>query len=159
VRDVTGERRHKATRGDYVRLLRTRSFLFNVFAQTAMAFALGGLAFWFPAYLMFRNQPGSATAVFGGITALAGLIPRWQVDFWRTGCGRDLPVPIFSFPARDAAWLPAPDRHALHAVSIRVAPYVRRAVFYFLQRRPVEPVIANVSLPAVRATAFALNIS
>ena len=42
--------------------------------KAAMAFALGGLAFWFPAYLMFRNQPNSATAVFGDITALAGLI-------------------------------------------------------------------------------------
>ena len=40
---------------DYLTLLRTRSFVFNCAAQTAMTFALGGLAFWMPAYLIFRE--------------------------------------------------------------------------------------------------------
>jgi len=159
VRDVTGERRHKATRGDYVRLLRTRSFLFNVFAQTAMAFALGGLAFWFPAYLMFRNQPGSATAVFGGITALAGLISTlaggFLADRLRTrfagsyflvsGVGMLLGFPLL------IAMLYTPFPYAWLLM-------FGALFFIFFNVGPSNTVIANVSLPAVRGTAFALNI-
>ena len=40
-----------------------------------MTFALGGLAFWMSAYLIFRNQsPALATPIFGGITVVAGLL-------------------------------------------------------------------------------------
>ncbi len=67
--------RQRATRADYLSLLRNRSFVFNCLAQTAMTFALGGLAFWMSAYLIFRNQsPASATPIFGGITVVAGLL-------------------------------------------------------------------------------------
>src|SRR5579864_2274433 len=54
-------------------LLKTPSYGFNVAAQTAMAFALGGLAYWMPAYLQFRHQPASATAILGGLIGIAGL--------------------------------------------------------------------------------------
>src|SRR5207237_1441992 len=50
------EERTRATKQDYMALLRIRSFVINCLAQTAMTFALGGLAFWMSAYLIFRNQ-------------------------------------------------------------------------------------------------------
>src|SRR2546421_7635705 len=59
---------------DYLALFHTRSYVINCLAQTAMTFAFGGLAFWMPAYLRFRGLPASATATFGAITAVAGLI-------------------------------------------------------------------------------------
>ena len=70
------EERKRGTRAeDYLALLRNRSFVFNCLAQTAMTFALGGLAFWMSAYLIFRNQsPALATPIFGGITVVAGLL-------------------------------------------------------------------------------------
>ncbi len=68
------EERKRARLNDYLALLRNRSFVFNCLAQTAMTFALGGLAFWMSAYLIFRNQsPALAIPVFGGITVVAGL--------------------------------------------------------------------------------------
>ena len=69
------EERRRARKENYMALLRTRSFVFNCMAQTAMTFALGGLAFWMSAYLIFRNQsPALATPIFGGITVVAGLL-------------------------------------------------------------------------------------
>src|SRR5436309_2019530 len=41
--------RKQASVADYVALLRNRSFMINCLAQTAMTFALGGLAFWMSA--------------------------------------------------------------------------------------------------------------
>ena len=67
--------RRGANKEDYFALLRNRSFMFNCLAQTAMTFALGGLAFWMSAYLIFRKQPPElATPIFGGITVVAGLL-------------------------------------------------------------------------------------
>src|SRR3954468_984737 len=64
-----------AVKEDYFALLRNRSFVINCLAQTAMTFALGGLAFWMSAYLIFRKQPPElATPIFGGITVVAGLL-------------------------------------------------------------------------------------
>jgi MFS family permease len=124
-----------------------------------MAFALGGLAFWFPAYLMFRNQPGSATAVFGGITALAGLISTlaggFLADRLRTrfagsyflvsGVGMLLGFPLL------IAMLYTPFPYAWLLM-------FGALFFIFFNVGPSNTVIANVSLPAVRGTAFALNI-
>src|SRR5438477_1156095 len=45
------EERRGARKADYLALFRNRSFMINCLAQTAMTFALGGLAFWMSAYL------------------------------------------------------------------------------------------------------------
>ena len=62
---------------DYMVLLgtlcRTRSYVFNCVAQTAMTFAIGGIGFWVAAYLQFRGQPQSSTKFFGLIIVVAGL--------------------------------------------------------------------------------------
>src|SRR5437763_5302069 len=59
---------------DYVRLFRTRSYLINCIAQTLMTFATGGLGYWIPAYLRYRNQsPAMGMTIFGLITVVAGL--------------------------------------------------------------------------------------
>ena len=154
------EARRRATREDYLALLRTRSFVFNCLAQTAMTFALGGLAFWMSAYLIFRNQsPALATPIFGGITVVAGLLStllggfvadRLQKRFSGSyflvsGIGMLLAFPLFiamlytPFPM---AWV-----------------FLFGAVFFvFLNTGPSNAALANVAGPKVRATAFALNI-
>src|SRR5436190_3685751 len=69
------EERRGARKADYLALFRNRSFMINCLAQTAMTFALGGLAFWMSAYLIFRKQPPElGTPIFGGITVVAGLL-------------------------------------------------------------------------------------
>ena len=154
------EERSRAGKENYLALLRTRSFVFNCIAQTAMTFALGGLAFWMSAYLIFRNQsPALATPIFGGITVVAGLIStlvggfvadRLQKRFSGSyflvsGLGMLLAFPLFLgmiFVPFPLAWV-----------------FLFCAVFFvFLNTGPSNAALANVAGPKVRATAFALNI-
>jgi MFS family permease len=145
---------------DYVNLFRTRSYVINCVAQTLMTFVTGGLGFWVPAYLRYRHQSSAAgMTIFGLITVVAGLIstllggviadklrPRVPGSyFWVSGIGMLIACPIFiislyvPFPA---AWI---------AMFFAI-------FFLFLNTGPSNTALANVSLPAVRATAFAANI-
>jgi MFS family permease len=145
---------------NYLRLFRTRSYLINCIAQTLMTFVTGGLGFWASAYLRYRNQsPNVGMTIFGLITVVAGLVStllggiiadklRSRVPgsyFWVSGIGMLIAGPFFiatlyiPFPA---AWIP-----------MFVAIF-----FLFLNTGPSNTALANVSLPAVRATAFAVNI-
>jgi MFS transporter, Spinster family, sphingosine-1-phosphate transporter len=145
---------------DYLKLFRTRSYFINCIAQTLMTFATGGLGYWVSAYLRYRNQsPAVGMTIFGLITVVAGLVstllggvvadkmrPRFPGSyFWVSGVGMLIACPIFiatlyiPFPA---AW---------------VAMFL--AIFcLFLNTGPSNTALANVALPAVRATAFAVNI-
>src|SRR5881392_1059089 len=145
---------------DYLRLFRTRSYVINCIAQTLMTFVTGGLGFWVPAYLRYRNQsPDIGMTIFGLITVVAGLVStllggiiadrlrsRFAGSyFWVSGIGMLIACPFFiatlysPFPA---AWIP-----------------MFLAIFFlFLNTGPSNTALANVSLPAVRATAFAVNI-
>ena len=145
---------------DYLNLFRTRSYLINCIAQTLMTFVTGGLGFWVPAYLRYRNQsPDVGMTIFGLITVVAGLVStllggviadrlrsRFPGSyFWVSGIGMLIACPIFivtlyiPFPA---AWI---------AMFLAI-------FFLFLNTGPSNTALANVSLPAVRATAFAANI-
>jgi MFS family permease len=145
---------------DYLNLFRTRSYLINCIAMTLMTFVQGGLGFWAPAYLRYRNQsPDVGMTIFGLITVVAGLIAtllggviadrlrsRFAGSyFWVSGIGMLIACPFFivtlysPFPA---AWIP-----------------MFLAIFFlFLNTGPSNTALANVSLPAVRATAFAASI-
>jgi MFS family permease len=145
---------------DYLNLFRTRSYLINCIAQTLMTFVLGGLGFWVPAYLRYRGQSSEVgMPIFGLITVVAGLVStllggviadklrsRFAGSYFLvSGIGMLIACPFFfvslyaPFPA---AWIP-----------------MFLAIFFlFLNTGPSNTALANVSLPAVRATAFAANI-
>jgi MFS transporter, Spinster family, sphingosine-1-phosphate transporter len=145
---------------DYRNLFRTRSYLINCIAMTLMTFITGGLGFWVPAYLRYRNQsPDVGMTIFGLITVIAGLVstllggvvadklrPRFAGSYFLvSGIGMLIACPFFiatlyiPFPA---AWVP-----------MFVAIF-----FLFLNTGPSNTALANVSVPTVRATAFAANI-
>ena len=160
---ATGERRDKTSFNDYLqqilRLVETKSYVFNIFAQTAMTFALGGLAFWTPAYLQFRHQPASATPIFGGITVVAGLTSTLAGGFLADRLRTRYPGSYFlvsgvgmlvGFPLVIAMlYTPFPYAWILMFGAL---------FFIFFNTGPANTALANVSLPSVRATAFALNI-
>src|SRR5215216_3135149 len=145
---------------DYLNLFRTRSYLINCIAMTLMTFVTGGLGFWVPAYLRYRDQsPAVGMTIFGLVTVVAGLVStllggviadklrsRFAASyFWVSGIGMLIACPFFiatlytPFPA---AWVP-----------------MFFAIFFlFLNTGPSNTALANVSLPAVRATGFAANI-
>jgi MFS transporter, Spinster family, sphingosine-1-phosphate transporter len=146
--------------GDYMRLFRTRSYLINCIAQTLMTFVTGGLGFWASAYLRYRNQsPDVGMTIFGLITVVAGLVStllggvvadklrsRFAGSyFWVSGIGMLIACPFF------VATLYIPFPVAWIAMFLAI-------FFLFLNTGPSNTALANVSLPAVRATAFAANI-
>jgi MFS family permease len=155
--------REKTSLKDYLQnvkiLVKRPSYGFNVAAQTAMAFSLGGLAYWMPAYLQFRLQPLAATAVFGGVTAVAGISSTLAGGFLAdrlrerlpgsdlliSGTGMLIGFPLF------AAMLYVPFPFAWICLFCAL-------FFIFFNIGASNTAIANVSLPSVRAMAFALNI-
>jgi MFS family permease len=145
---------------DYLRLFRTRSYLINCVAITLMTFVTGGLGFWVPAYLRYRNQsPAVGMTIFGLITVVAGLVStllggviadrlrsRFPGSYFLvSGIGMLIACPIFIV----ALYIPFPAAWIAMFLAI---------FFLFLNTGPSNTALANVSLPAVRATAFAANI-
>jgi MFS transporter, Spinster family, sphingosine-1-phosphate transporter len=145
---------------DYAKLFKTRSYLLNCIAQTLGTFATAGLGFWVPAYLRYRNQsPATGMTIFGLITVVAGLTstlcggivadklrPRLPGSYFLvSGIGMVIACPIFVL----SLYLPFPLAWVAMFISI---------FFLFLNTGPSNTALANVSLPGVRATAFALNI-
>jgi MFS family permease len=162
-RVTAGRLAHKSPRrsiGDYVKLFRTRSYLINCIAMTLMTFVTGGLGFWVPAYLRFRNQsPDVGMTIFGLITVVAGLVstllggviadklrPRLAGSYFLvSGIGMLIACPFFIA----TLYIPFPTAWVTMFVAI---------FFLFLNTGPSNTALANVSPPAVRATAFAANI-
>ena len=143
-------------------LFRTRSYVFNTFASAAMTFAIGGIAFWTPTYIYeYRGQPNLAhiNMIFGAITVVAGILATllggWAGDklrdrfagsyFLVSGIGMVLAFPFI------LAMLFLPFPWAWGAIFFAV-------FFLFLNTGPANTALANVTLPSIRATGFALNI-
>jgi MFS family permease len=152
---------------DVIALYRIRSYTLNTAAMAAMTFAMGGLSFWVPRYLFkyraadFEGHPdlGQINFAFGAITAAAGLLATiiggWVGDRVR----RRFPSSyflvsaitiFFAFPATVLMLrTPFPDAWI----------WVFLAIFFlFFNTGPANAALANVTPPATRATAFALNI-
>ena len=146
---------------DYRQLLKIPSLITNIIAQTALTFSIGGLSVWVPTYIHeARGQPLVQTdTIFMGILVVAGLVSTlfggWLADrlrarfpgsyFLVSGCGMLLGFPCTlgmlycPFPA---AWI-----------------FIFLAIFFlFMNTGPSNTALANVTPPAMRATAFALNI-
>jgi MFS family permease len=165
---AAGERR-KLTLRDCRLLAATPSFVLNTLGMTAMAFSMGALAFWMPAYL--KGHPEAALSlpqtkvvleprlVFGAITALAGLLGtlvggalgdrlRARLPgsyFIVSGWGlivSGVCVVIFLFVPFPWAWW-----------------MIFAAVFFmFINTGPTNAILANVVHPMMRPAGFALNI-
>jgi MFS family permease len=141
-------------------LARNRSFAINCLAQTAMTFALGGLAFWMPAYLIFRKQPPElATPIFGGITVVGGLLSTILGGIAADRLQKRFPGSYF-LVSGVGMLLAFPFSIAMLYTPFPLAwVFLFGAVFFvFLNTGPSNAALANVVRPEVRATAFAVNI-
>jgi MFS family permease len=147
---------------DYLVLLRTPSFVLNTLGMTAMTFALGGIAYWMPDYIHhFRQQPdlGQVSTIFGGIVVLSGLSatllgglagdwlrPRFPGSYFLvSAAGMFLGFPLFLA----VLYVPFPWAWVL----IFLACFC-----LFFNTGPTNTALANVTHPAIRASAFAVNI-
>jgi predicted MFS family arabinose efflux permease len=146
----------------YGHLLRNRGYVFTVLGYAAYTFAVGGMAFWMPAFLeRVRGQPAAqATIQFGAIVVVTGFIGTFaggwlgdallrrsaQAYLWLSGITALLAAPlawvVFTDP-RPAVYLPA---------------MVLAELLIFASTGPINSVILNVVRPGERATAVALSI-
>lgn len=147
-------------RQDYLALARIPSYVLNTLAIAAMTFAIGGISFWMPQYLVkARHLPDSSKTIFGGITVVAGLaatlLGGWAGDKLRThvrgayflvsGVGILAACPFIAL----MLYLPFPMAWAALFAAV---------FFLFFNTGPSNTALANVSHPKVRASAFAINI-
>jgi predicted MFS family arabinose efflux permease len=147
---------------DYLALFQNRSYVLDTLGMAAMTFAMGGVAFWMPTYIDDLGTAGNLARInliFGGIVVVSGLLGTlaggWAGDYLRRrfsgayflvcGAGMLAGVPMFLLMLRTPfpwAWI-----------------FVFLACFcLFFNTGPGNAILANVTHPSIRATAFALNI-
>jgi sugar phosphate permease len=152
----------KAGIRDYLAILKIPSYLLDTAGMTAMTFAIGGFSFWMPAYLVDSAHAGDLATVnlyFGGITVVAGIVSTllggWLGDRFR----RVTPGSYFYVSAAGIAISAAFIVLMIHTPFPLAWVWLFMAVFFlFLNTGPSNTILANVTHPAVRANAFALNI-
>ena len=146
----------------YLRLLRNRRYILAVLGYAAYTFALGGLAFWMPAFLerirgMTRHE---ATVTFGAITLVTGFagtfIGGWLGDLllkrtkqsylWVSG--------IATFLAAPATYVCLTNPHR----NVYLPAIVVAEVLVFMCTGPVNSAIVNAVAPTKRATAVGLSV-
>jgi len=146
----------------YVHLFRNGEFLLAALGYGAYTFALGGLAYWMPAFLerirgMTRVE---ATATFGAVAVATGFagtfIGGWLGDLflrrtrtsylWVSGISTLIAAP-FTY-----VLLTNPNR------SVYLPAMVIAEVFIFVCTGPVNSAIVNAVAPNERATAVGLSI-
>jgi len=152
----------KAKLKDYLGILKIPSYLLDTAGMTAMTFAIGGFSFWMPAYLHDAAHAGDLATVntyFGGIMVVAGitatLLGGWLGDYFR----RFTPGAYFHVSAAGIFISTIFIVLMIHTPFPTAWVWVFCAVFFlFLNTGPSNTILANVTQPAVRANAFALNI-
>ena len=152
----------KSVTAGYVALFKNRSFVCNTLAMAAMTFAIGGLAQWIPSFLnrVHSLDVAKGNTLFGATTVLAGILGTlaggWLGDRWQKKSGKGYLLVSgwgFLIGTPFAAWaILAPGLTSCMA-AIFIAEF-----FLFLNTGPLNTVIINVTDPAVRAMAFAVNI-
>lgn len=169
------EVKRPATRGDYLLVLKTPSYLLTTLGMTAMTFAMGGMGFFMPRFARLRIM-GSEAAVqadpelagkilaevntyFGAIVVVSGLGATILGGIVGDRLKPKLPGAYFlvsaiamalGFPfVLGAIWMPFP----LAWIFIFLACFC-----LFFNTGPTNTILANVTHPSIRASAFALNI-
>jgi len=146
----------------YGDLFRNAQFLYAAVGYGAYTFALGGLAYWMPAFLERVRGMGhqEATVTFGAIACATGFVGTfaggWLGDYflkrtrqsylWVSGISTLLAAPA-TFVA-----LTNPNR------SIYLPAIVVAEVLIFVSTGPVNSAIVNAVAPNERATALGLSI-
>ena len=148
--------------GAYVDLLKNTRFLVTALGYGAYTFALGGLAFWFPAFLeRIRGMSHSqATVTFGSIALFTGVVGTivggWigdrllsktkQAYLWVCGIATLLAAPF--------AWLSITSTNR----TTYLAAVILAEILIFMSTGPVNSALVNAVAPNERATALGLSV-
>ena len=149
-------------RQKYRELLQNGPYVLTVLGYAAYTFALGGLAFWTPAFLeRVRGVPrAEATVQFGAIVVATGFagtfLGGWLGDFALRWSRQS-----YLWVSGLSALLAAPAALAAFTVASRpvyLSMIVLAEILIFISTGPVNSAIVNVVAPDARATAVALSI-
>jgi hypothetical protein len=152
---------------DYITFLKTPSYVLNTLGMTAMTFALGGMALWMPRYVFQEKYHSDDSAVlghvvliFGIIVVVSGLLATLLGGIAGDRLRKRFPGSYFlvsgismivGFPMVPLVlWAQQP---WMYWTFIFIACFC-----LFFNTGPTNTALANVTHPAVRSSAFALNI-
>ncbi len=153
----------KAKLSDYRVLLRTPSYILNTAGMAAMTFAMGGIAFWMPKYVVWHSHEtislAKANGIFGPIIVVSGLLGTLA-----GGAAGDRLRARFGgayFLVSGAAMMIAFPLVLLLPVTPFPAAWV--LIFFasfclFFNTGPTNTILANVTHVSIRAAGYALNI-
>lgn len=143
-------------------LLKTPSYVLVTLGMTAMTFAMGGIGFWMPYYIhSYRGygELGPVAMTFGVIVVVAGLGATLLGGYVGDRLRPRFPGSYF-LVSGIAMLIGLP-----FSIAMLYVPFPWAWVFVFLacfclffNTGPTNTILANVSHPAMRASAFALNI-
>jgi MFS family permease len=146
---------------DYLELLVNSSYNYAVFGMTFYTFAIGGLAFWLPTFLTVNKgiDPVEATKYLGLTTLLASILGTLLGGWMSDHLARTNPRALFVVPG---VALIASVPFVLVAIYSRSLAWIYGGIFLsealmFINTGPCNAVIANVVLPNMRATAYAVS--
>ena len=139
-----------------------RSYVLTVLGYAAYTFAVGGLAFWMPAFLeRERNMPrAAATVSFGAIVVVTGFIGTFAGGLLGDYLARYSRRAFLllsggsTLVAAPLAWFAL----TTHSSRLYTATMIAAQLCLFLSAGPINASILNLSSPLERATAFAISI-
>jgi predicted MFS family arabinose efflux permease len=146
----------------YGRLIRNKPYALTVVGYAAYTFAVGGLAYWMPAFLeRARGVPRSeATVSFGAIVVITGFIGTfiggWIGDYFAKN-SRTAYLYLSAIATLIAApfvWMAlTTTSHSQYLVYMVIAQ-----LCLFLSTGPINAAIVNLVIASERATAIALSV-
>jgi len=146
----------------YGRLLGNKPYALTVLGYAAYTFAIGGLAYWMPAFLeRVRGIPRSeATVNFGTIVVVTGFIGTfvggWMGDYFAKNSRQAYLwlSAIATIIAAPFVWLAL----TTTSTSLYTAYMVTAQLLLFLSTGPINAAIINLVIASERATAIALSV-
>jgi MFS family permease len=151
-----------ATLATYLSLARNRPYAFTVLGYAAYTFAMGGLAYWMPAFLeRIRGMPeAQATVSFGAIVVVTGFVGTFVGGWLGDYCAR-YSNQAYLIISSSATVVAAPFVwFALTAASQTgyLVCMVIAQLMMFLSTGPINAAIVNLVLANQRASAVALEV-
>jgi len=147
---------------NYLALLKNRPYVLTIAGYAAYTFALGGLAYWMPAFLeRIRHVPEkSATFSFGIIVVITGFVGTFAGGWLGDFCARYTQraylwiSAVATLAAVPFAWL------ALTVAAPRtyLVCMVIAQLLMFLSTGPINATIVNLVRPTQRSSANALGV-
>lgn len=146
----------------YWSLLKRPPYMLTVLGYAAYTFAVGGLAYWMPDFLVtVRGIPiAQATTGFGAIVVLTGLVGTfaggWLGDYWLK-FSRDAYLWLSAVTALVAVPL-ALIALTASAPAVYYSAIVAAELLLFMSTGPINSAIVNLAAPGERASAVALSV-